>query len=413
MAKMLQSRTGSAFKVTYPIISDLDSPVEHISIYQEMGKQDVVEIHYPRLDPHAQSLLRTGVPVQIDWKNDKVKESFYGYVMDAKPSFHASTNRPFVVRCVGASLSLKNGGTEIWVNKSAPDVVTEIAKKFNLKPVVTPSPIILESQSMVGQSYWEKCQELARRIGYTCQVFGTELHFHPLDEMINRSMTVIPILSYGGPYIGPYSDVMTPTLDTFYPTTNDYSDTESYSNKEKNIFGFDPVTAKSYSSVTSPNSVGENIRGDKRDPLFEEYLPQGITASKSEALALSKAFSQLSRLSNSAKGTGQGDPRIAPYRTVEIEGTSKENDGFWIVKKATHHVYHTGRYELDFEVVTDGIGGNVPSAFRPTEAGTSPTRDLTTATTERPTRTILTSTVTLVKQSDVGYKATPQRWEGM
>jgi phage protein D len=413
MVKMLQNRYGSFFKVEYPVISDFDSPVEHISLYQEMGKQDIVEIYYPRLDPQAQSLLRTGVPIKITYGNDKVTEIFFGYVIDLKPTFHASTNRPLVVRCIGASLDLKNGGEKIWINKSAPDVVTEIAKLFKLKPVVTPSPVILESQSMVGQSYWEKCQELARRIGYTCHMFGTELHFHPLDEMINRSMTVIPILSYGGPYIGVFADTLSPTLDSFYPTTSEYSDAGAYGNTEKTIFGFDPVTAKSYSSVNSPNKTGDSLRASNRDALFKEHLPQGITASKTEAAALAKSFAELSRLKTSAKGSGQGDPRIAPYRTVEVEGTSAETDGFWIVRKAVHHIYHTGRYELDFDIVTDGIGRNAVTGSRPTEAGTSPTRNLTTATTERPTRTILTSNVAVVKESDAGFKLTPQRWEGM
>jgi hypothetical protein len=164
MAKMLQSRTGSAFKVTYPIISDLDSPVEHISIYQEMGKQDVVEIHYPRLDPHAQSLLRTGVPVKIDWKNDKVKESFYGYVMDAKPSFHASTNRPFVVRCVGASLGLKNGG-EVPGIKNLKNLKFKNSKFKNLKEKSHEDRDIRRT-NRTGR---RNTQDLERRLGYEFQ----------------------------------------------------------------------------------------------------------------------------------------------------------------------------------------------------------------------------------------------------
>jgi hypothetical protein len=51
-------------------------------------------------------------------------------------------------------------GQKIWVKKTAPAIVEDIAKTFKLKAVVTPHPVIFSQQSLSGHSYFEKVQEL-------------------------------------------------------------------------------------------------------------------------------------------------------------------------------------------------------------------------------------------------------------
>jgi phage protein D len=413
MTDMYQNRNGSSFNVTYPDFADFKSPVTSFTLHQEMGKQDVVDLHYKNMTLAHQKALKTGVPVKVKWRNDKVPGTFYGYVHSVTPNINQSLSRTTVVRCIGASLGLKEGGSKIWASKTAPDIVTDIAKKFKLKAVVTKSPVIFSQQSLVGHTYWEKIQELARRIGYVAQVFGTELHFHPIDIMINKSMSVIPILSFSSAVAHPYNTMYSQTLDSFKPKVGDHFDGASYDRKEKTVSGFDPITGKAYSASKSPNTVGKNVRVTTKAPLFKEVLPGLVTGNAEMAKVLAEANAQLSRFSIEAEGMGQGDPRIMPFATVEISGTGSTTDGFWIIKKATHSVYFDGRYELEFSCVADGTGTNKPSAFRPTKAGTAPVRDLyTTTVTTTPTSTKLTGAVAMIRETDAGFKVTPRRWEG-
>ena len=408
-----QNRTGSSFTVTYPDFSDFKNKAQFFTLHQEMGKQDVVDIHYKYLNTVHLKGLKTGVPIQVNWKNDKAVGKFFGYVVSVTPTTNQTLKRTVVVRCIGATLGLKEGGNKIWTNKSASDIATDIAQKFKLKPVVTKSPVIFSQQSLIGHTYWEKLQELAKRIGYVAQVFGTELHFHPIDTMIDKTMSVIPVFAFIEPFANRYNTIASQTLDSFKPKVGDFFDGESYDRKEKTVSGIDPVTGKSYSSSTSPNKVGKNLRSTAKEALFTETLPGAMTGNANMAKVIADANAQLSRFSMTAEVQGQGDPRVTPFATVEVRGTGNTTDGFWIVKKASHHVYFDGRYDLEFICLTDGTGANVPSSSRPSTAGTAPTRDLTSTTaTKRPTSTKLTGAVALIKRTELGFKVTPRRWEG-
>jgi phage protein D len=311
---------------------------------------------------------------------------------------------------------LKDGGSKIWLNKTASEIVTDIANKFKLKPVVTQSPVRFGQQSMVGHTYWEKIQELAHRIGYVAQVVGTELHFHPMDTMIDKFIMSIPVLTYQDGDINAGSVYEAQTLDKFKPLIGDHVEHGKNNRKNKTVTGVDPVTGKMYTSTSSPSTVGKNLRAVTKDPLFSEVVPTRMSDSPAVAKAMADAQAQLARWSLPADGAGQGDPRIAPYRTVEINGTGDTSDGFWVITKAEHFMTFDGRYTVTFSCVSDGIGGNKPSAFRPTKATVVPTRniehELATAPQSRPTIVKLTGQTPLLKQTGAGFKVTPRRWVG-
>lgn len=416
MLNMTQNRTGSKVSAVYPDFPGFSIPVYNFKLYQEVGKHDIAELRYANQRDFYFKALKTGTPVQVDWSNDKANGRFFGYVHDIAHRSSNALEKFVVVRVIGASFPLKEGGSKIWKNKTAPEIVSEIAKKFKLKPIITDHPLRFSQQSLAGHTYWEKVQELANRIGYVCQVRGTELHFHPIDTMINKSMSAIPILSMDrNQYLGPYSDIVSHTLDVFTPTIGDHFDTDTSTRKEKTVTGIDPISGKYYTSSASPNKVGKNVRKTTKDPLFKEALSTSVTGNKQAAELIAKAQAQLARFSITAEGHGQGDPRIAPYRTVHISGTGDNSDGFWIIKKVVHFVTFDGRYNIDFECMIDGTRSNQPSNVRPSKAEMIPTMDLSqesSTTTGRATYTKLTSQAAMISESDSGFKVTPRRWVG-
>jgi hypothetical protein len=412
-----QSRLSSYYSVSYPDFPSIEIQPNEVVLHQEMGKHDILELRYTLLTPFILKALKTGTPVQFTWKNDKVSGNFFGYTTVVSLPIKYQDYQETKIQCVGTSYPLKETSFKVWTNKTASQIAIELAKKAKLKPMVTPHKTIFTQQSLSGKSYWEKLNELAETIGYGMQVSGTELHFHPIDKMINQFMTTIPVLYSDNSFVSPFNNFNAPTLDAFEARIGDYLETPGELNRNTNtVTGVDPVTGKVYSSTTSPNKVGKSIRTNTKDPLFLKNKTNIVVNSSAMAKSLSEAASHLGRLSIPGKGKAQGDPRIAPWRTVEIQGTQGGGDGFWVIKKAIHSLYISGEYEVEFECRTDGVGGNKPSAFRPSSAGTVPYRniqnDMMGNSKNKPSVTTLNSSRTLVSQGASGYKTTPRQWRG-
>jgi phage protein D len=323
-------------------------------------------------------------------------------------------DRRVVVKGIGAAFGLKETDDKIWVNKSASQIVEEISKKFKLTSKVTAHKTIFSQQSMVNHTYWEKLQELARRIGYVCQAYGTEVHFHPLDKMIDQFVTSAPILSAEDNEIPRYTSVYQTKLDSFVPSMGDSTALSMFNKREKNIAGVDPYTAKVFSNSSSPSSK-KKIRKDVKTPLFKESLSTTISVSPNMARTLSDAHATLSRYSYFAEGTGQGDPRVSPYKTIDIRGTGEFTDGYWVITKVEHFVTWFGKYEMEFSCMTDGVGKNQDSSKRPEVAPSSPTRnvefEMSLDEIAAPTKVKISAPSAMIKQTSGGFKVTPRRWE--
>ena len=411
-----QHRFNNPFKIDYPDFPAIQNVARSVAIYQEMGKHDIVEIYYSRFSSVFFRGIKTGVPVSIVWKNDKAAGKFVGYTVDVSYTTAQQLNRDVKVTCVGASYPLKERASKIWINKTASDIAKEIATKFKLKPFITPSSIRFSQQSLAGHSYWEKLNELAKRIGYGVQVLGTELHFHPIDTMINQFMTTIPIMSFQDPLQSVDSNIISPTLSFFEPTIGDHIESAEFSRSINSVGGIDPITGKAFTFKSSSNKVGKKLRKGTKDPLFSTIETNTVVTNTTMAKSLSESRSQLGRFTIEAYAIGQGDPRVSPWKTVEVKGTGNTTDGYWIVKKAEHVLHGDGRYVVEFSCLSDGTGLNNSSATRPFSAGAVPTRNITnemaTNNKRKPTSTTLSSTTTMVNQSKAGYKTTPRRWGG-
>ena len=412
-----QNRFGSSFTVTMPDFPSMTVQPKYIRMYQKMGSHDVVELYYQRFSPFLTQAVKTGVPVTVDWKNDKVSGKFIGYTTDSVHFSEQTIKRGVKVTCIAESYVTKETSSKIWVNKTASEIVTDIAKLAKLKPVVTPSNVRFSQQSLAGITRWEKVRELADRIGYGFHVSNAELHFHPIDVMIDKFMTVTPVMAFIDPFQNVVSEYNAQTLDSFAPRTGDFVQGDGHYRTDKTVSGVDPVTAKLLTYTTTPSQVGKQVRKTVKDALFSSNETSIVVGSQTMAQAMAVAKAQLSRLSIPAEGVGQGDPRIAPWRTIEVRGIDSVSDGYWIVDSANHFIHVDGRYQVEFTCLTDGTGANKPSATRPSSAGNAPTRnviqELAGAATNTPTTVKLSAPAAMISQKDNGFKVNPRRWVGV
>lgn len=403
-----QNRYGSSFTTSFPDFPGFNQLPYSMTLTQQMGSHDVLEMHYTSHNIHYVKALSTGVAVSVDWSNDATSGTFIGYVSDLEYPTSSSIEKPLKITCLGASYPLKERRQKIWKNATASEVVTDIAKFNNLKPVVTKSDIRFPQISFSGQSQWQKIQELSRSVGYACQVIGVELHFHPVDVMVQKFLTTIPVMSFLERDIPSLFQPMSQTLDHFESTQGDFGNFKGNTKSIKVVGGVDPVTGKVYKATSSPTAVGKNIRAKNRDPLFNDVDTSIVVIDKLSAQSLSDAKAKLSKLSIPGYGFGQGDPRIAPWRTIQIQGSAQSSDGFWIVSKATHTMVTDGKYTVEFDCVTDGTGANTSSIIP--GAPTVNLQEAVTTGANRPTRYKLSNSAPMTNQSLTGYNVVPRRW---
>jgi phage protein D len=410
-----QGKFSNIYEVVFPDYPSFNTQPRKIILTQHINSHDVVVLRFQYFSTLVVNSFKTGTPVQMSWRNDKVNKTFIGYVSHVQYPTTQVLNRYVEVVCIGGSYPLKEETSKIWVNTTASQVVTEIAKKFYLKPLVTPSTVKFSQISMAGHTYWEKLVELANKIGYGVQVLGTELHFHPIDTMIDQFMTTIPVMSFLDPFTNATSIFNVQTLDFFESKLGDYVEKHSNNRTSKVVSGVDPVTGKVYKTQSSPHTVGSPIRSNIKAPLFSKIESGVVANSDAMTKALADAKAQLSRLSIPGKGSGQGDPRISPWGTLEVRNTGGNSDGFWIVTSAKHEMTIDGKYTVDFSCATDGVGTNKPSATRPSSAGTVPTVNLNypTAGTNPSNSYTLSTATALIDQTNTGFNIVPRRWVGV
>lgn len=403
-----QNRYGSSFKVSFPDFPSFTQLPYSITLTQKMGSHDVLEMHYTSHNVYYVKALSTGVAVSVTWSNDIASGTFIGYVSDLEYPTSSSIEKPLKITCFGASYPLKERRQKIWKNATASEVVTDIAKFNNLKPVVTKSDIRFPQISFSGQSQWQKVQELAHSVGYACQVIGVELHFHPVDVMLQKFLTTIPVMAFLERDIPSLSQPMSQTLDHFESTQGDFGNFKGNTKSTKIVGGVDPITGVIYKATSSPSSVGKNIRVKTKAPLFSDVDTKIVVIDKVSAQSLSDAKAKLAKLSTPGYGFGQGDPRIAPWKTIEIQGTARASDGFWVVSKAVHTVVTDGKYTVEFECVTDGAGANTSSIIP--GAPTVNLDDALTTGANRPTTYKLSNPAPMTNQTSTGYNVVPRRW---
>lgn len=417
MTNRSQSRVGTTFEVVFPEFPTFTQAPQWVRLTQEQGKQDVVEIAYASFDKHFQKAFKTGVTIKLTWRTEYAKRTWVGYVYSGDDTTQSTLKRNVVIRGIGGSFPLKEGGSQIWRNKTAPEIVQDICKQYKLKAVVDKSNVRFGMQSLVGLTKWEKIQELANRIGFHAYVDNTTLYFQRIDRLIDQFNTVIPVMSYHDGSVNAGVVFEAQTLDYFTSRLGDLSSAGKSGKNTKTVYGIDPITGKSHSHTANPTQVGKNVRSTVTQPLFKEVFSHVVADTQAMAKELAEGLAHLARFSMHGTGKGQGDPRISPYKTVEINGTGTTTDGFWVVNRVEHYMTYDGRYTVEFKCMTDGAGKNKAGVFRRVAATVIPIRDvayeMATGGKQAPSTPTLVVRQPMVNQTQGGYNATSTRWAGM
>ena len=372
-----QSRTSTKYVVEFPEYPSMSQRPFTVMLQQEINQHDVLTLKYVQFGAFFNKALKTKTPVKVTWKTGNgITGEFHGYVWSVKRTRAAQLEQNIEVVCLGTSFDLKTPRQKVWANRTVSEVVSEIAKRNKLKPVVTQSSVRYSQLSQHGETEWEFLKNLADKTGYAVYIKGTSLYFKSIDDIIEKCMGTIPILFFENPHIAPFSAPIERTLDKFEPEYGDYLTRPGMEkNSSKTVSGVDPVKAVSFKNTQSTTAT-KKLKTNKTPVLFEEVSVNRVANSKEVSKATAEARAAKARFTIPAYFEGQGDPRISPYSLVEIEGIDSTSDGYWLVKKVTHTFGQNGQYSCFGWVLSDGRGETLTTPTRKKSSGSVPSLNL-------------------------------------
>jgi hypothetical protein len=349
-------RRGTTYAVSFPTLPSLTLVPRRVELLQEAYHHDVLILEFSKTSEKWFSLMKTGVPVKFSWTQGPISNNWVGYVSFIKKNVAGQIEEVMEVHCVGSTFALKDSATKVFRNKSIPKMVEELVTSFGFKFVGEDNGIVFEQLMIAGHSYWEWIMEHAKRIGYGVLVDKMTFYFRPLDKLIDQNITNVPVLSMNTTETGINNEFLDRTLDSFKVISGEHVEIDGQMRSVKLIGGVDPITGKVILSSSSPKDVGENLKSNVSDVIFNDIDPTKVSLSQEIAKAMSDGSAHLGRLNMPARIACQGDPRIRPFSPVIVQGTGSVTDGYWIASQVKHMFARLGDYQIEMKAAIDGTG---------------------------------------------------------
>lgn len=352
-------RKGTSTKMSFPTLPSLTVQPRRIDLIQKQYSHDVLVMEFPAESTLWFETLKTGVPVEFNWRQSTTVKNWIGYVSSVSKSNAPQRTNVMTVMCVGTTFVLKERATRVFQNHSIPEVVQIIGEEFGFNVIFDNHPQVFTQLNMTAVSYWEWMVEQAKRIGYGLVADGMDLYFKPLDKLIDLGFSNSAILSMGNAGAPFNTQFLDRTLDQFKVVYGDNVEDTNNFRATKNVGGVSPFSKQVLLSNSTPTETGTSLRTEISPTLFQEYRTDRVINSQTDAEQAAKGAAQMARFNIPAVAKAQGDPRIHPFGSVYIAGTGSMTDGFWVVREA-HHMFHkVGDYQLELKVATDGVGDEI------------------------------------------------------
>jgi len=412
-------RKGTKFKVSWPSLPSFSAQPLRIDLIQKQYNHDVAILEYSMVSPLYFDTVKTGVLVEFTWTQEGLSRTWVGYVSSIDRIVNSSRDVAMKIHCVGASYPLKQRATRVFYNSSVPEAVQVIAKEFGLNYSGVNDARRFPQLAMTGHSYWEWMHEQAKKIGYGLVIDGTNLTFKPIDNIIDEHFSTTPVMSFDSTPTVLNTMYLDRTLDYFKAFNGEHIENVPEMRMNKVVGGVDPITNIASVHVSKPNQLGNSVRDNVSDVLFNDFKT-GIVANGGIAVTqAADGIANTSRFALPAHAKGQGDPRLMPFGTVLIQGTGELTDGYWLIKEVTHTLHRVGDYMAELRLASDGLGDTSESVFRSRDNTTKGSVNLNEALKNKGKHSKLFSRSDakavfghhMVKADNQGYNRTPAVWK--
>lgn len=351
------------FNVTFPLtdLSSFDIVYDGVDIHQRIRQHDTATITVKSRALNATQRITSGAPIKITyWGQDRVEGTFVGYVTNIRNMDRDDEGRyRRQIVCVAASRELRQTAFRTYTNKTASEIVQEIAKDVKFTAVVKQHALRRATIVQDGDTYWELLTRLAKRSGYVLRVEGTTLFFMPLRDMVKTYLSRSPLLTDRGVML---QDGYTPeNIDSIDAWVGDTSVDVDDASDPAMVTAVEPATGRAYNVREIPQSALVKNRTSRSG--YTRYPSDTVAHSRKDAKILARGAADEGMMAFDAALTVAGNPYLSPYRTVEVDIRDRTLNGVWIVKEVTHRL-NRGAYRSEVTVSTDSFDGRSRTTSR-------------------------------------------------
>jgi len=412
---------GTIYKVSFPTLPNRTVQPSEVSLIQKAGHHDILIMEFRSQIPAWLATLKTGVPVQFEWRQGTRKSTWYGYVTIVRSELASQKYQPMKIQCVGSSYVLKQSAARTFKNKSIKDVAEIIASENGLSFIGDNLPNLTRypQLAITGESYWEWLQAHALEIGCVAFVSGTRLFLRRIQDLLDVGSTDVPILQLWDTNIPTATVGYDRTLVSFNMLNGEYIERTSTTRTDKALGGVNILTGKEFVTKSSPKSLTYGLRKSISDVLFEDQLTSQVSTSLQMAQAKATGAALVTQFSLPARAIAQGDPRMTLFYPVYVEGTGVNSDGYWMISEVSHEFHISGEYRVKLLLLTDGAGPSLTTLYRTASPNLTGTVNLKKAILNNTPQigasatgaTALKSSTKIIKQNNQGFLRTPTRWK--
>ncbi|MFC6334426.1 phage late control D family protein [Paenibacillus septentrionalis] len=286
-------------------------------------------------------LLQPGNSVEVSiGYTDILTPLFFGYISNTE--FNFSSGQAPVISVTAMDISffmMRSGEPQIWSNKTIPDIVEELGRKYGL------TEFDIEKDTQVYPTLMKNTEtdhkfikNLADKLHYEFFVVGKKLYFRPY--MNNR--TPVMTLEWG-------KQLMSFKLE------HDIADQVTKVIVKGNIRKSKDIV---YGEASTVRKLGKNslTGGDllKKIGTFIQVIQEQVD-DEAEAKELAEAkMEEISMKLVSASASCIGLPEIRAGRYIEIGGLGKRLNTLYYIESATHTVGSSG-YQTSFKLKGNAV----------------------------------------------------------
>lgn len=415
-------RRSTSYAVSFPTLPTITVQPRSVALSQKTLRHDILLLEYPVTSEKWVNVIKTGIPIQFDWNQLGISNTFYGYVSYISNEVASQQTKMMKIYCLGSSFPLKSKKPRVFIEMTIPQVVAEIVSEYGLNFIGEDNSAVFEQLIISGISDWEWITEQATKLGYCIIVDGLDFIFKSMDTVIDQSVSNAPVLSFTESDIPTGVSPWDRTLDYFEVLNGEFIETNRQSVRTTKLLGgVNPYTTEVITVSASPETVGKNVRLNVGETLFEEQVTTQVVPNAEFGEVMSKGAAHMARFTLPARVKCQGDPRIRPYSPVYVQGTGKNTDGYWVAKEVKHLFHRIGEYQIEMTIATDGVGENNYDQFRQQGFNIAGKIDVSAAVNggintngnSRRSKVYLETPVGIFAEQNQGFKRTPTTWKAV
>ena len=297
-------------------------------------------------------VVSPGTAVHIQIADGDFKREFYGYVHHVKLK-RTPANNFSEVTFIGGSFPMKQRRQTIYKDKTADQVIKEIATDHEFVCYSIPHPRVFPQLSQAGLSDWAFMAKLAKQCGYSLRTENTELYFQPMLEDYKELRAEAPHFVM--------QTLSSPEGSTIYSFEPIISESIAYDGAWKSAVAVSGVDVSSGETMSVATQIrNKKTRGKQQFEFFDSFAVDTVALTSDVAAYEAEAAENRNTFPYRARAEVLGSIQVRPDMPIHITGVDSPYNGYWVVLSAEHIIVeeqrNVFRYTTIVELGSDSLG---------------------------------------------------------